>query len=55
MGMMVVLNHDVPVKYEGLAHELRAQGKLVKNKIQYSLRAKNPAQVNTPEFKRWFG
>jgi hypothetical protein len=53
-GMMVILNHDVPVNYEGLAHELRAQGKLVDNKIKYSLRA-NPAQTETPEFKRWFG
>jgi hypothetical protein len=38
-GMMVILNHNVPVKYEGLANELRAEGKLVKNKISYSLRA----------------
>ena len=45
MGMMVVLNHDVPVKYEGLAHELRAEGKLVNNKIKYSLRA-----TGTPEW-----
>jgi hypothetical protein len=53
-GMMVILNHNVPVKYEGLAHELRAEGKLVNNKIKYSLRA-NPAQTKTPEFKQWFG
>jgi hypothetical protein len=53
-GMMVILNHNVPVKYEGLANELRTQGKLVNNKIKYSLRA-NPAQTETPEFKRWFG
>jgi hypothetical protein len=53
-GMMVVLNHNVPVKYEGLAHELRTEGKLVNNKIKYSLRA-NPAQTETPEFKQWFG
>jgi Large polyvalent protein associated domain 38 len=38
MGMMVILNHNVPVKYEGLAPELRAQGKLVDNKVKYSLR-----------------
>jgi hypothetical protein len=50
MGMMVVLNHNIPVKYEGLAHDLRTQGKLVNNKIKYSLR-----QTNTPEFKQWFG
>jgi len=53
-GMMVILNHNVPVKYEGLANELRTQGKLVNNKIKYSLRA-NPAQTETPEFKQWFG
>jgi hypothetical protein len=51
-GMMVILNHDVPVKYEGLANELRTQGKLVNNKIKYSLRVK---QTETPEFKQWFG
>jgi len=37
-GMMVILNHNVPVNYEGLAYELREQGKLVQNKIRYSLR-----------------
>lgn len=37
-GMMVILNHDVPVNYEGLAYELREQGKLVQNKVKYSLR-----------------
>jgi len=45
-GMMVILNHNVPVKYEGLAHELRAEGKLVNNKVKYSLRANLPASVN---------
>jgi hypothetical protein len=57
-GMMVILNHNVPVKYEGLAHELRAEGKLVNNKIKvgtfdinnpdirYSVRANLPPATN---------
>ena len=46
-GMMVILNHNVPVKYEGLAHELRTQGKLVNNKIKYSLRAQQKNQAKS--------
>lgn len=45
MGMMVVLNHDVPVNYEGTKAEFDAK------KTKFSLRE----APNTPEFKRWFG
>jgi len=44
MGMMVVLNHDVPVSYEGTKFEYDSKKKL-------SLRA----APDTPEFKRFFG
>lgn len=44
MGMMVILNHDVPVNYEGTKAEFDAK------KEKYSLR-KAP---DTPEFKRFF-
>jgi len=40
MGMMVILNHDVPVKYEGTVSEV----------AKASLKA-----PNTPAFKRFFG
>ena len=41
MGMMVILNHDVPVEYKGTIDELRGK---------YALRA-----PDTKEFKDWFG
>jgi hypothetical protein len=51
MGMMVVLNHNVPVNYEGTVGELTESGKLKNGKIQrFSLRA-----PETPAFKQWFG
>jgi hypothetical protein len=46
-GMMVVLNQDVPVKYEGTVDEVHG-GK--KTQPKFSLRA-----PKTPEFKRFFG
>ena len=42
-GMMVVLNQDVPVNYEGTVDEVHGGKK-------FSLRA-----PQTPEFKQWFG
>lgn len=53
MGMMVILNHDVPVEYRGTRQEMAARPEAESIKIgdkRYSLR-----QTNTPEFKRWFG
>jgi len=41
-GMMVILNHDVPVSFEGKEPDLRAEGRL-------QIRA-----PETPEFKQWF-
>jgi hypothetical protein len=46
-GMMVILNQDVPVNYEGTVDELQG-GK--KPQQKFSLRA-----PTTPEFKRFFG
>jgi len=51
MGMMVVLNHDVPTTYQGTVADLRSSGKLQDNQIKASLRT----APNTPEFKQWFG
>ena len=45
MGMMVVLNHDVPVQYEGTRAEVDKKGG-----VKFSIRA-----PNTKEFKQWFG
>lgn len=46
-GMMVILNQDVPVNYEGTVDEVHG-GK--KSQTKFSLRA-----PTTPEFKRFFG
>lgn len=43
MGMMVILNHDVPINYRGTRAEILEKG------TKLSLR------TNTPEFKKWFG
>jgi hypothetical protein len=48
MGMMVVLNHNTPVNYEGTKGELLERGE------KLSLRSTKQAP-DTPEFKRWFG
>ena len=44
MGMMVILNHNTPINYEGTVQELAEKG------IKYSIRA-----PETKEFKQWFG
>lgn len=44
MGMMVVLNHNVPVNYQGLKQDVDPA------KIKYSLKA-----PDTKEFRDWFG
>jgi hypothetical protein len=43
MGMMVILNHNTPINYEGTVQELAERG------IKYSIRA-----PETPEFKEFF-
>jgi hypothetical protein len=53
MGMMVVLNHDVPVDYRGTRAEVAAKPEAETVQIgdrKYALR-----QTDTPEFKNWFG
>ena len=44
MGMMVILNHNTPINYEGTVQELAEKG------VKYSIRA-----PETKEFKQWFG
>jgi hypothetical protein len=44
MGMMVILNHNTSINYEGTVQELAQKG------IKYSIRA-----PETKEFKQWFG
>jgi hypothetical protein len=53
MGMMVILNHDVPVDYRGTRAEVAAKPEAETVQIgdrKYALR-----QTDTPEFKKWFG
>lgn len=48
-GMMVILNNDVPVKYEGTVSELAQEPK-----AKFSLRPEQKAVTKTEPFKRWF-
>jgi hypothetical protein len=53
MGMMVILNHDVPVDYRGTRAEVAAKPEAETVQIgdrKYALR-----QTDTKEFKQWFG
>lgn len=56
-GMMVILNHDVPVKYEGKykwpSRAKRLQGLTDEDLDIAESRGRNP-QVDTPAFKKWF-
>jgi len=53
MGMMVVLNNDVPVEYRGTRDQIRQ--KPVEESVQIGDRRYALRQTDTPEFKRWFG
>jgi Large polyvalent protein associated domain 38/ADP-Ribosyltransferase in polyvalent proteins len=53
MGMMVILNNDVPVEYRGTRDEIRQ--KPVEETVQIGDRRYALRQTNTPEFKKWFG
>ena len=50
IGMMVVLNNDVPVQYEGTVTEINAKSSAPDKDARLSLRA-----TETAPFKRWFG
>jgi hypothetical protein len=52
MGMMVVLNHNVPVNYEGTVAELTESGRLKEGKVSPKMKIRAP---ETTAFKRWFG
>jgi hypothetical protein len=52
MGMMVILNHDVPTTYQGTVADLKASGKLEKNRIieeRKSLRSDRNSGKFSPE------
>jgi len=53
MGMMVVLNNDVPVQYRGTRDQIRQ--KPDEEKVQIGDRRYALRQTDTPEFKKWFG
>ncbi len=52
MGMMVVLNHNVPVNYEGTVAELSESGRLKEGKVSPKMKIRSPEST---AFKRWFG
>ena len=52
MGMMVVLNHNVPVNYEGTVAELTESGRLKEGKVSPKMKIRAPEST---AFKRWFG
>jgi hypothetical protein len=53
MGMMVVLNNDVPVEYRGTRDEVRQ--KPADQTVQIGDRRYALRQTDTKEFKQWFG
>jgi hypothetical protein len=53
MGMMVVLNNDVPVEYRGTRDEVRQ--KPADQTVQIGDRRYALRQTDTPEFQKWFG
>lgn len=53
MGMMVVLNHDVPVNYRGTRDEVSRKPE--EETVQIGDRRYALRQTDTPEFKKWFG
>jgi hypothetical protein len=53
MGMMVILNNDVPVEYRGTRDEVRQ--KPVEETVQIGDRRYALRQTDTREFKNWFG
>jgi hypothetical protein len=52
MGMMVVLNHNVPVNYEGTVAELTESGRLKEGKVSPKMKIRAPEST---AFKQWFG
>ena len=53
MGMMVILNNDVPVNYRGTRQEIAK--KPVEETVQIGDRRYSLRQTGTKEFKDWFG
>ena len=53
MGMMVILNHDVPVEYRGTREDVRQRAE--EDSVQIGDRRYALRQTETPEFKKWFG
>lgn len=53
MGMMVILNNDVPVEYRGTRDEVRQ--KPADQTVQIGDRRYALRQTDTKEFKQWFG
>jgi hypothetical protein len=53
MGMMVVLNHDVPVDYRGTRDEVSRKPE--EDTVQIGDRRYALRQTDTREFKKWFG